>query len=154
MNRVLLGAAIMLGMVLYVPNFIQKLGVTGLIMGGYVVAPEASDIVSHYCFGDGDTLYLDPSYIRESDVVKQHLSKMNVGETKQIRFHQKEDWRLSYALNPFNITKTKDGAILHQYIKFRGHDYTYLNIMGHKVKVSDNVVHVFDCKPYTAICKI
>jgi len=152
--KVVVGFILGVASLLYVPNIVEKAGVLGIITGGYIIAPEASSIVAHYCFGNGDTLYLDPNYIQQSKVVQQQLSKMKVGETKAIRFHQKEDWRLSYALNPFNITKTKDGAVIHQYIKFRGNDYTYLNILGHKIKVTDNIVHAFECEPYVAICKI
>ena len=42
----------------------KKLCVVGMIVGGFFVAPEASQILSHYCFGDGDTLYLDSSYLK------------------------------------------------------------------------------------------
>ena len=34
----------------------KKLFGVAMIVGGFFVAPEASQILSHYCFGDGDTL--------------------------------------------------------------------------------------------------
>lgn len=143
-----------LGAIIIVPNVLQKTIIVGMIIGGRFIAPEASKVLQHYCFGNGDTLYLDPNYLRTSPVVQKNLDNMSIGQSKKIRFHQKEDWRLSYALNPFTITKTNHGAIIEQYIKFRENDYTYLNILGYKIKVSDNVVHVFECKPFVAICVI
>lgn len=145
---------LLISTVLLIPNFAQKAAVVGIIVGGYFLYPEASKVVAHYCFGNGDTLHLDPTYIRNSRVIVQKLNTMKIGESKEVRFNQTEDWRLSYALNPFTIKRTKEGATIHQYIKFRGHDYTYLNFLGHKLKVSDNIVHVFDCKPYVVICQI
>lgn len=149
-----IGLILLISTVLLIPNFAQKAAVVGIIVGGYFLYPEASKVVAHYCFGNGDTLHLDPTYIRNSRVIVQKLNTMKIGESKEVRFNQKEDWRLSYALNPFTIKRTKEGATIHQYIKFRGHDYTYLNFLGYKLKVSDNIVHVFDCKPYVIICQI
>ena len=42
----------------------KKLVVVAMSVVGFFVAPEASQILSHYCFGDGDTLYLDSSYLK------------------------------------------------------------------------------------------
>lgn len=145
---------LLISTVLLIPNFVQKTAVISIVIVGYFLYPEASKVVAHYCFGNGDTLHLNPNYIRQSNVIVQKLNTMKIGESREVRFKQKEDWRLSYALNPFNITKTEEGATIHQYIKFRGEDYTYLNFLGHKLKVSDNIVHVFDCKPYVVICQI
>ena len=148
------GLIILISTVFLVPNFAQKTAVIGIVVVGYFLYPEASEVVAHYCFGNGDTLHLDPNYIRHSKVILQKLNTMKIGESREVRFKQKEDWRLSYALNPFIITRTIEGATIHQYIKFRGEDYTYLNFWGYKMKVSDNIVHVFDCTPYVVICQI
>jgi len=132
----------------------DKIMVLGMIGVGNLIYPEASQILYHYCFGNGSDLILDPSYIKTSPVILNTLKKMKVGDKKIIRFSQKEDWRLSYAFNPMTIEKYKDSVYIHQYIKFDSgkRDYTILNLCGKKIKVYDNIVHTFKCKPFTAKC--
>ncbi len=142
-----------IGLVILGLVFYRQVLVVGMILGGKVIAPEASSILQHYCFGSGDTLVLDNSYIKQSPVVKKHLQQMKQGESRKVRLKQSEDWRLSYALNPFTITKTDSGVVINQFIKFKQQDYTYLNILGHKIKVQDDMVHCFDCEPFEVICK-
>ena len=74
-----------------------------MIIGGRIVSPEGSDILYHYCFGNGDTLNINSSYIRKSPVVLKSIKDLRIGEIKKVIFKQSEDWRLSYALNPFHI---------------------------------------------------
>lgn len=127
-----------------------------MILGGYFVSPEASDILSHYCFGSGDTLYLDTSYIQQSPVIRREVNKLKIGDVvERIGFKQKEDWRLSYALNPFKVKRTKEGYEIYQWIEFdkTGKVPTVLNLGVTTITVNDAVVHAFDCKPFWAICK-
>lgn len=128
----------------------------GMIVGGSIISPEGSAVLRHYCFGNGDTLELDADYIKSSPVFLKNAKKLKVGESKRVVFKQSEDWRLSYALNPFVITRTSTGYLIHQYIKFdsSGKIYTDLNLFFTKIRVSDNFVHAFECKPFVAICKI
>jgi len=121
-----------------------------MMLVGQLFFPEASLILQHYCFGNGEKLILDSSYIRKSPVVLKNLQKMKVNQTKIIVFNQKEDWRLSYAMNGFSMTKKENKVIIRQYIKFDHSNqiYTYLNFYFFKIKVYDNMVHVFDCKPF------
>jgi hypothetical protein len=135
---------------------LEKLPVQILILGGKIISPEGSQILDHYCSGNGDTLFLDPSYIKKSPVVLREIEGMKEGQTKNIRFTQKEDWRLSYALNPFKIKKEEGKFKIYQYIKFdrKGRDYTDLNLGFTKLRVKDGMVHVYECKPYVAYCEI
>jgi hypothetical protein len=127
--------------------------VCSMILGGKVVSPEGSQMLKHYCFGNGDTLEVQSNYIRTSPVVLNSIKSMKVGQTKKVMFTQSKDWRLSYAFNPYNIKREKDGYIMYQYIKFdtTGKIYTDLNLGFTKIRVYDNVVHIFDCKPYIAV---
>ena len=136
--------------------FYKKTLVLMMILGGYFVSPEASDILTHYCFGSGDTLYLDSSYIKRSPVIKREISKLKVGDAvERVGFEQKDDWRLSYALNPFKIKRTREGYEIYQWIEFdqTGKVPTELNLGITTITVNDAVVHAFDCKPFWVICK-
>lgn len=44
--------------IIFILIFPKKAFVISLIIGGKIVAPEASSVLAHYCFGNGDTLYL------------------------------------------------------------------------------------------------
>ena len=94
--------------VLILGCFIKKILVFGMIAIGAIFFPEASQALKHYCFGDGSTLYVSPEYIKSSPVVKKHLAEMKVGQKRKVGMHQWEDFRLSFAVNPFTIEKRKD----------------------------------------------
>lgn len=128
----------------------SKLMVIGMIVFSTFTYPEASSILSQYCFGDGDTLMLDTSYLKVSPVITRQLSTMKVGEKRIVRFKQKDDWRLSYAINGFTLIKQKDKVIVKQYIEFdkTGKIYTDLNLGITKIRVDDGFVHTFDCTPF------
>jgi hypothetical protein len=115
-----------------------------------VSAPEGMEILQHYCFGDGSELVLESDYLPDSPVIQSELKKMKIGQVKVVRFYQKEDWRLSYALNPFHLVKEQDGFEIYQYIKFdsKGVDVTELNFYLFKIKVKDSWVHLFNPKPF------
>jgi hypothetical protein len=117
-----------------------------MIVVGSIVFPEASIVLRHYCFGDGTQLNVDPDYIKNSPVVKKHLANMKVGEKKKVVFHQKEDWRLSFAINPFIIEKKRDKIIITQWIQFdtKNEAVTWLFF----IPIKDNIVHTFDCTPF------
>lgn len=136
--------------------FPKKAFVLAIILGGKIIAPEGAAILSHYCFGNGDTLELNSEYISRSPVFLKHVKKLKQGETKKVVFHQAEDWRLSYALNPFNIKKLPEGYLVYQYIRFdeSGKIYTILDLKITKIKVYDNIVHTFSCEPFVAVSRI
>lgn len=126
--------------------FFKKILVLGMIFVGTFIYPEASQILNHYCFGNGEKLVLQSDYIKNSPVVVRELKKIKVGQKKRVVLKQSEDWRLSYALNPFYIEKRKDKVIITQHIKFDSSNKSY-TWFG-PFKISDNIVHVFDCTPF------
>lgn len=134
----------------------KKSFILSMILGGKIVAPEASAILTHYCFGNGDTLFLKPDYFKKSPVVKKAITEMRTGENKIVWVKQQDDWRLSYALNGFHILKKKDSYLVYQRIAFdtTGKVHTILNLGFTNIKVPDNIVHTFDCKPFVAVCKM
>ncbi len=75
---------------------------------------------------------------------------MEINETRIVRFSQNEDWRLSYTINGFTLTKTENKVIVKQYIEFdtTGEVYTDLNLGITTIRVYDGFVHTFDCTPF------
>ena len=126
--------------------FFKKILVIGMILVGALFFPEASQILRHYCFGDGSTLYLKSDYIKRSPVVLKKLKKMKVGQKRKVGMHQWEDFRLSYALNPFTMEKRKDKVVITQWIQF---DRTnkVITWVG-PIPIPDNIVHTFKCTPF------
>ena len=137
-------------MLVILSSIFSKLMVIGMIVFSTFAYPEASCILNHYCFGNGDTLILDTSYLKVSPIITKELVSMKVGETKIVRFTQKDDWRLSYAINGFTLIKKKHKVIVKQYIEFdkTGKVYTDLNLGVAKLRVDDRLVHTFDCTPF------
>lgn len=125
---------------------IKKIIVLGMIAFGALVFPEASQALRHYCFGNGEKLVVHSGYIIKSPVVQKHLRKMKVGDKKKIGMHQWEDWRLSFAINPFSMEKRKDKVIITQWMKFdnTGNVITWFG----PIPLPDNIVHTFNCTPY------
>ena len=115
------------------------------------IAPEGMSILTHYVFGSGDDLILKSDYLPNSPVIKKKLKQMKVGETRRITFKQSEDWRLSYALNPFVLTKEKNGFKITQYIAFSKNNniYTDVNIFNKKIRITDNWINYLGTTPYT-----
>jgi hypothetical protein len=112
-------------------KFILVFLILGIIVVGVKYIPtEGVRILYHYMFGDGSDLELNSDYIPQSTVIVSRLKKMNVGETRKISFKQSEDWRLSYAINGFSLTKTANGFNINQYIQFdrTGKIYTIINL--------------------------
>jgi len=129
--------------------------VIGLILGGKIVAPEGSAILAHYCFGNGDTLHLSSSYLCNSPVVLRSVKNLKEGEVRRVVFKQKDDWRLSYALNPFHIKKLKGEYLVFQHIEFASDNQTFtiLDLWITKFVVRDSVVHVFNCKQFIVVSR-
>ena len=149
----IIGVAVLLG-ILYIFRF--KILVLACIFGGYFVSPEGSAVLTNYCFHHTDTLILDSSYLQRSPVIVKYAKKLKIGQTKKcIGFKQYQDYRLSYALNPFTISRSKDGYTISQWIAFdtTGKVLTTLNLFLFKVRVPDNFVHTFECTPFMVISK-
>jgi hypothetical protein len=121
-----------------------------IILQSFSPPIEGMKVLYHYMFGNGKDLTLKSDYIHKSPVIVKRLRSMKVGETMVVRFKQSEDWRLSYAINGFSLTKTSDGFKIYQYIKFdqTGKVFTYINTPLGKIKIYDSWVHVKKCKPF------
>jgi hypothetical protein len=117
-----------------------------------ITAPEGSAILQHYCFGNGEDIEIKSDYLPFSPVIINKLKKMKVGQDERIVFKQNEDWRLSYALNPFHLVKKKNGFEIYQFIKFdtKGVDKTTINLHFFKFKVKDSWVHLLKPTPFMA----
>ncbi len=115
-----------------------------------ITAPEGSAILQHYFFGNGEDLELKSDYLPKSPVIVEELKKMKVGQDKKIVFCQKEDWRLSYALNPFHLVKKKNGFEIYQYIIFdrKGRVKTEINLHLFRFMVKDSWVHFMKTTPF------
>jgi hypothetical protein len=137
---------IILSLILTVIFFFKKIVVIGMIVFGSFFFPEASQALKHYCFGNGEKLIVKSDYIKNSPVVLKHLKRMKVGQKKKVGFHQWEDWRLSFAINPFTIEKRKDKVIITQWMQFDKTNkvFTWFG----PIPIPDNIVHTFDCTPY------
>lgn len=137
---------IILSLILTIILFFKKIVVIGMIVFGSFFFPEASQALKHYCFGNGEKLIVKSDYIKNSPVVLKHLKRMKVGQKKKVGFHQWEDWRLSFAINPFTIEKRKDKVIITQWMKFDKTNkvFTWFG----PIPIPDNIVHTFECTPY------
>ena len=138
--------------VLFAALYPGKAAVIGLIAGAYVLAPEAARITQHYAFGNGEDLHLSADYIKNSPVIRKNLD-LKEGEVRRVTLKQSEDWRLSYALNPLHIKRNGKGYTVFEYVDY-GHGVnknviSQINLGFTKVKVYDNIVHSFECKPFT-----
>jgi hypothetical protein len=111
---------------------------------------EGVIVLSHYLFGNGSDLILESDYLPKSPVIQNRLKTMKIGAKQRVSFRQKQDWRLSYAINGFELTKTSSGFSIHQYIAFdtTGTVYTDVKTIIGKVRVYDNWVHQFGGKPF------
>ena len=135
--------------------FYKQVIVLVIMAGGWFIAPEASAILKHYCFGNGDTLILDSSYLQRSYMINKVGRTLHNGESrKSYGFKQKYDWRLSYALNPFTISKKNNRYHIEQWIEFdkSGKVVTVLNLGIIKLRVSDAIAHAFECTPFLVVC--
>ena len=76
---------------------------------------------------------------------------MKIGEKHTVSMHQREDWRLSFAINGFMMEKRKDTIIITQWMQF---DTTNKVITWFgPIPIPDNIVHTFNCTPYMFQCK-
>jgi hypothetical protein len=146
--------AILIMAILLACLFPKKAMVLGIMAGGKFVAPEASDILYHYCFGNGDTLIWQPEYIKRSPVILSSIKGMREGEIKRVAFKQSQDWRLSYSINNFYLKRVGNKYYIYEWMVFdhTGKIHTMLNLGIFKIRVPDDIVHAFNCKPFFLQC--
>jgi hypothetical protein len=127
----------------------------GIATGGRMVSPEAGEIIWHYLNGHGTDLWLSPDYIRTSPVVLRSLAQLKEGESRQFVFRQAEDWRLSYAVNPFSLKRSGGTVLMWQLMKFetRPGTLTTLNYRIGKFQLPDALIYSMHPQTYTVYCK-
>ena len=116
--------------------------------------PEGAAIIDHYLHGGGRDLYLPADYIRHSPVVRRPLATLALGQTKVVTLQQQQDWRLSYALNPFRLRREKNRVVVFQWIVFdsRPAARTVLDLRLLRFTVPDGLIHVLRPQPFMAYC--
>ena len=122
---------------------------------GRLVSPEAGKIVYHYLHGQGEDLWLDSEYLQTSPVVQRGWQSLKPGQSRQFSLRQAEDWRLSYALNPFSLRRGEHEILLWQRIDFTKSKKvkTILNYGLGSVALPDALIHALHPTPFTVYCK-
>ena len=119
--------------------------------GGRLISPEAGQIIWHYFHGHGSDLWLNSDYIRKSPVIQHSLAQLRDGQSRQFGFRQAEDWRLSYAVNPFSLKRSGGNALMWQLMKFetRPGTLTTLNYGIGKFQLPDALIYSMHPRTYT-----
>jgi hypothetical protein len=127
-----------------------------IAFAGRLVSPEAGAIVSQYLYGKGKDLWLDGSYLQTSPVIRRSLRSLKVGQSGKYSLKQAEDWRLSYAFNPFSLHRNEHEALLWQRIEFSTNPRvcTILNYGWGQVELPDGLIHVLHPVPFTVYSRL
>ena len=124
------------------------------------IAPYASRILRRCINGNSRTLTLQSRYIKKrSPKIQETLSTLEHkgdGTYRYGGFRQREDMKLSYAFNPYNITLDTVGGKRKVTVWYdfdwpdpkEAHP-TYIDVGPMTVKLNDSLVHVIsDCPTY------
>jgi len=119
----------------------------------YLPYPEASKLLLHYIYGNGKELELSSSYFKNSKYLKEIIKKHGNGKHGPLTLKQKDDWRLSLALNPYYLEITdKKIRIYHPKIEFAHSSnnsfFTIVPMGKLKLKVYDNIISALRPKPF------
>lgn len=124
------------------------------------IAPYASRILRRCINGNPRTLKLHSRYIkRQSPKIQKTLKQLEHkpdGTYRYSGFRQREDMKLSYAFNPYNITidTVREQRKITLWYDFDWPDPqdahpTYIDVGSMTVKLNDSLVHVIsDCPTY------
>ena len=128
---------------------------TGIALGGRLLSPEGGQVIWHYLHGEGKDLWLRSDYIQTSPVVTRSVALLREGERRRFTFKQSEDFRLSYAVNPFNLKKLNGKVLLWQRIEFdaKPHTYTTLDYGIGSFRLPDALIYSMHPKIYTVYCE-
>jgi hypothetical protein len=127
-----------------------------IFFGGFIY-PEASKILKHYIFGNGDDLIITSKYFFESKFIINTLNKnQNIEIIGPITLKIKENPRIAYAVNGFYINKN-DPMEIYQKIIFASrkdrNTYTSFDILNKKLNIPDRLVRAFEadggCNKFT-----
>ncbi|GHV49912.1 hypothetical protein AGMMS49579_02670 [Spirochaetia bacterium] len=128
-----------------------------IIFFGWFIYPEASNILKHYIYGNGNDLEIISRYFFKSAVIKKSLeNKQNIELIGPITLRIQDDPRIAYAINGFYI-KNKNNVEIFQKIDFAKindrHTYTTFNILNREIKIPDRLIRTFEtdggCKEFT-----
>ena len=127
----------------------------GIALAGRLVSPEGGAIVYHYLYGNGQDLWLDNSYLKTSPVIQRSWHSLKLGQSKRFNLRQAEDWRLSYALNPFSLRRGEHEILLWQRIEFgtNARIRTTLNYGLGQIELPDALIHTLHPKTFTVYSK-
>ena len=128
---------------------------TGIALGGRLLSPEGGQVIYHYLHGQGKDLWLSPDYIQTSLVVTRSLASLREGESRRFTFRQADDFRLSYAVNPFHLSKKAGKVLMWQLIEFdaKPHTYTTLDYGIGSFRLPDALIYSMHPKTYTVYCQ-
>ena len=138
-------------------NWLDKTVLHGTLWLGCGIAywqyPEASKILWHYVYGNGEALTLDADYFQQSAYLKQQIQKLGQGQHGPITLKQAQDWRLSLALNPYYLEISPEQVKLyHPHIAFAPlkstRTYTILPLGYLRLRLYDNLIEALDPKPF------
>jgi hypothetical protein len=127
-----------------------------MIFFGSFIYPEASKILKHYIFGNGEDLIIESEYFYNSKVIKNVLDNKKNEILGPIKLNINDDPRIAYAINGFYI-KNINQIEIYQEIKFAERNdkdiYTFFDILGNKLKIPDRLIRIFEenggCKTFT-----
>ena len=132
----------------------------GGIFGGFFVVPYASRILRRCITGNPETLQLNSLYIKNrSPKIQATLKSLRDrpdGTYPFGGFRQAEDWKLSMAFNPYNVTINTSGTTRMVTVWYEfdwpepedAYD-TVIPIGPMNIRLNDGLVHVIsDCPTY------
>ena len=130
----------------------------GLLIGttfGRYHYPEASMVLNYYVYGDGSPLELPHRYFASSSYLNRLIASLGDGKHGPIALKQRQDWRLSLALNPFYLSVSgKKVRIYHPRIEFApvgsARVVTIVPIGKLKLRIYDNLVSALNPTPFEA----
>jgi len=123
------------------------------VAASYFSYPEASKLLYHYIYADGETLELSSAYFQQSEYIRRIIKKHGKGQYGPITLRQKDDWRLSLALNPYFININDNTVkIYHPRIAFAQSSnesvFTIVPLGKLKLKIYDNIISALKPTPF------
>jgi hypothetical protein len=127
---------------------------------GSILYPEASIILEHYIYENGNDINIKSDYFFQNETIKNILEKnKNEKIIGPVIIETNEDPRLGYAINGFYIKNDESDTKVYQYIKFGGKNnkeaYTPLKIPIKNIVINlpHRLIWVFEetggCKGFT-----
>jgi hypothetical protein len=129
---------------------------TGLFVGAALCRgsyPEAAAVLRHAVRGGGADLELPAAYFSRSEYLRQQIERLGPGVHGPIALDQRQDWRLSVAVNPYYLKIERGKVILyHPRVAFAAvgtpRVRTMVPLGKMKVRVYDNLVSALGARPF------